>query len=97
MSIYRIGETQAKLESIEELRDFLASIMDGIRASSGCEAVQLFQSCDDPTKFTMIEVWASKESHMESVKEIPPEMIAKVRLMLAAAPRGEYFELVRLV
>lgn len=95
MSIFRIGETQAKPESVEELRDFLISIMPGIKASPGCESVQLYQSHDDPTKFSMIEVWDSKESHQASVKEIPPELIAKIRPMLASAPRGEYFDLVR--
>jgi quinol monooxygenase YgiN len=94
MSIFRIGETQAKPESVEELRDFLMSIMPGIKASPGCEAVQLYQSYDDRTKFTMIEVWDSMESHKASVKEIPPELIAKIRPLLASAPSGGYFEMV---
>ena len=92
MSIYRIGETQAKPESIEELRDFLMSIMPGIKASSGCESVQLYQSQADPTRFTMIEVWDSMESHQASVKEIPPELIARIRPLLGSAPSGGYFE-----
>lgn len=94
MSIYRIGETQAKPESMEELREFLMSIMPGIRAFPGCEAVQLYQSQAEPTKFTMIEVWDSIESHQASVKEIPPELIAKIRPLLASAPSGGYFEMV---
>lgn len=94
MSIYRVGETQAKQESIEALRDFLLSIMPGIRESQGCESVQLYQSQEDPTKFTMIEVWDSMESHQASVKEIPPELIAQIRPLLASAPSGGYFQLV---
>jgi len=94
MSIFRIGETQAKPETIEALRDFLLSIMPGIKASHGCESVQLYQSQDDPTKFTMIEVWDSVESHRASVKEIPPELIAQIRPLLGGAPSGAYFELV---
>jgi hypothetical protein len=86
MSIFRIGETQAKPETIEALRDFLLSIMPGIKASHGCESVQLYQSQDDPTKFTMIEVWDSVE--------IPPELIAQIRPLLGGAPGGAYFELV---
>lgn len=92
MSIYRIGETQAKPESIEELRDFLLSILPGIKASPGCESVQLYQSQADPAKFIMIEVWGSMESHQASVNEIPPELIAKIRPLLASAPSGSYFE-----
>jgi len=94
MSIYRIGEMQAKPESIEAMRDFLISIMDGIKASQGCAAVQLYQSHDDPAKFTMIEVWDGIESHQASVKNISPDDLAKIRPILASAPGGGYFELV---
>ena len=42
MSIARIGETQAKPEAIESLREFLLSIMPGIGAAAGCESVTLY-------------------------------------------------------
>jgi quinol monooxygenase YgiN len=77
LSIYRIGETQAKSELIQELREFLISIMPIIKSSTGCESVKLFQNQDDPTKFTMIEVWDSVESHRASVKNIPSELIPR--------------------
>ena len=88
MSITRIGETQAKPETTEALRDFLISIMPLIKSSQGCESVTLYQSHDDPTKFTMIEVWDSIESHQGSVKNIPPEMLGEIRPLLASAPSG---------
>jgi len=91
MSIARIGETQAKPESVEALRDFLISIMPGIKSSQGCESVTLYQSQDDPTKLTMIEVWNSIESHRASVKNIPPEMLAEIRPLLASPPSGSYY------
>ena len=91
MSISRIGETQAKPESIKALRDFLISIMPGIQSSQGCESVTLYQSQDDPTRFTMIEVWDSIESHRASVKNIPPEMLAEIRSLLASPPSGSYY------
>ena len=94
MSIARIGETQAKPEAIESLRDFLASIMAGIKSSQGCESVTLYQSQDDPTKFTMIEVWDSIESHRASVKNIAPELLTQIRPLLGAAPSGNYYDLV---
>ena len=94
MPIHRIGETQAKPETTEALRDFLLSIMPLIKSSEGCESVTLYQSQDDPTKFTMIEVWDSIESHQASVKNIPPKLLAQIRPLLASAPRGGYFELV---
>ena len=94
MTIHRIGETQARPETTEALRDFLLSISPLIKASEGCQSVTLYQSHDDPTKFTMIEVWDSIESHQASVKNIPPELLAQIRPLLASAPRGGYFELV---
>ncbi len=93
MSVARIGETQAKPETTEALRDFLISIMPGIKSSQGCESVTLYHSQDDPTRFTMIEVWDSIESHQASVKEIPPEMLAEIRPLLASAPSGGYYTL----
>jgi len=94
MTITRIGEFQAKPDLTEELRDFLLSIIPLIKSSHGCESVTLYQSHDDTTKFTMLEVWDSIESHQASVKNIPPEMLTEIRPLLASAPSGEYYELV---
>jgi len=94
MSITRIGETQAKPETTESLRGFLISIMPMIKSSHGCESVTLYQSQADLTKFTMIEVWDSLESHQASVKNIPPEMLTQIRPLLASAPSGGYYDLV---
>ena len=94
MSITRIGEFQAKQESIGQMHDFLISIMPGIKSSQGCESVQLYQSENDSTKFIMIEVWDSIESHQASVKNISPEDLAKIKPLLAGAPSGNYFNLI---
>lgn len=94
MSIARIGETQAKPELVEELRAFLISIIPMIEASQGCESVQLYQSRDDPARFTMIEIWDSLESHQASVQNIPPEMLSQIRPLLGSSPSGGYFEIV---
>lgn len=92
MSISRIGETQSKPQTTEELHDFLKSIMPMIKSSQGCESVTLYQSHDDPTKFMMIEVWDSIESHQASVKNIPPKMLAEIMPLLGSAPSGSYYE-----
>jgi quinol monooxygenase YgiN len=92
MSISRIGEVQAKEGSTETLRDFLISIVPLIKSSTGCESVQLYQSQDDLSKFIMIEVWDSVESHQMSVKNIPPEKLGEIRPLLATSPSGGYFD-----
>lgn len=92
MTITRIGEVKAKPELTRELREFLISILAMIESAEGCESVTLYQSRDDPAKFTMIEVWESVESHQASVKNIPPEKLAEIRPLLTSSPSGGYFE-----
>jgi len=94
MSITRISEFQANTEATEALCNFLLSIMPMIKSSQGCESVSLYQAHDDSTKYTMIEVWDSLESHQASVKNIPPEMLGEIRPLLASAPGGNYYKLV---
>lgn len=95
MTITRIGEFHANPETKETLYDFLLSIMPIIKSSQGCESVKLYQSHENPTQFTMIEVWDSVESHQASVKNIPPTMLTEIRPLLASAPKGGYFSQVQ--
>lgn len=94
MSIARIGQFTGKPNQIDELKDFLISIIPLIKSARGCESVQLYQSQEDPASFTMIEVWDSLESHQASVRNIPPEKLAEIRPLLGSAPGGSYYELV---
>jgi quinol monooxygenase YgiN len=94
MSIYRIGEMISKPEVVNEMREFLLSIMADIKASPGCESVQMYQSQADPAKFMMIEVWNSIVSHQASVKNISSEDLAKIRPLLDSAPTGAYFDMI---
>ena len=94
MSITRIGETQAKPETTEALRDLLIPILPLIKSSQGCESVTIYQCHDDPTRFTIIEIWDSIESHQASVKNIPPELLTQIRPLLVSAPSGGYYDLV---
>ena len=95
MSLTRIGEVRAKPESTEALRDFLISILPMIRSSRGCESVTLYQCQDDPAGFIIIEIWDSLESHQASVKHIPPEKLAEIRPLLATAPSGNYYDVLK--
>jgi quinol monooxygenase YgiN len=94
MSITRISEFQANAELTEALRDFLLSIIPIIESSQGCESVTMYQSHDDPTKFTIIEAWDSIESHQASAKNIPPEKLTEIRPLLTSAPSGGYYDLI---
>ena len=93
MSVVRRGEFHAREGLIDQLREFLISIMPGIKSSEGCRSVQLCQSQEDPSKFMMIEVWDSVESHQASVKNIPPEKLGEIQPLLATSPSGSYYDL----
>jgi quinol monooxygenase YgiN len=95
MSIARIGEVRSKEGLMDDLKEFLISIMPGIEASEGCRSVQLYQGQDDPSRFIMIEVWESIEAHQASVRNIPAEQLGEIRLLLADSPSGSYFKLVK--
>ena len=95
MSVSRIGEVQAREGLVDELKEFLLSIMPGIKSSEGCDSVQLYQSHEDPSRFMMIEVWDSVESHQASVKNIPPEKLGEIQSLLANPPSGSYYTLIR--
>ena len=95
MSIARIGSFTSKPGQIDELKDFLLSIIPMIKSSQGCESVQLYQSQEYPTSFTMIEIWDSVESHQASVKNIPSEKLSEIQPLLGSTPSGIYYKLVQ--
>jgi quinol monooxygenase YgiN len=94
MSVSRIGDFQAKPELTADLQVFLLSVMPTIKSSEGCESIHLYQNQDDPSKFMMLEVWDSVESHQASVRNIPPEKLGEIRPLLATSPSGSYYRLV---
>ena len=93
MSIIYIGQSQAKIGEVDNLRNFLTSVvLPGVQTSAGCESYQLFQSQDDPTKFIGIEVWDSVEAHRASVKNIPAESLGEYMKLVATLPAGGYYD-----
>jgi heme oxygenase (mycobilin-producing) len=94
MSVKRIGEVQAKEGRIDDLREFMISILPLIRGSEGCLSCELLQNQVDASIFMMIEVWESVEAHQASVKVIPPAKLDEIRSLLATPPRGDYYEVI---
>ena len=91
MSIVYIGQSRAKPDAVDDLRNFLTSLVaPAITASEGSESYQLFQSQEDPTQFIGIEIWASVEAHRASVKNIPTESIGEYNKQVGGPPSGRY-------
>lgn len=91
MGVTRMGEMQTHPDRVEEMAEFLRSIIPLITGSEGCISCRLLHNQDDPTRFVMIEEWESAEFHQASVKHIPPEKLAAIRPLLAASPSGAYY------
>ena len=91
MAITRINEFHAAADKGEALRQFLVSVVGLILDAPGCNACQLLHHHDDPTRFAIIEVWDSIESHKASVSRIPPNLLQQAKTLFAEPARGAYY------
>ena len=62
MKIDVIAHIQAKSGQEAAVREVLESYLAPTRQENGCLRYDLFVDVDDPTKFTFIEEWASREA-----------------------------------
>lgn len=62
MPIHVIARHFARPETVDEVRRILLSLIDSSRAEPGCLKYELLQNVDDPTDFTFVETFASKEA-----------------------------------
>jgi len=91
MSVTRINDFRAKEGKADALRALLMQVIPSIASLKGCLSCKLRQSQDTPSRFVVLEVWDSVDSHKAAVKDIPPEMLMAVMELLDGRPSGEYF------
>ncbi len=91
MSVTRINDFRAKEGKADALRALLTQVIPSIGSLKGCLSCKLLQSQDTPSRFVVLEVWDSVDSHKAAVKDISPEMIMTVMELLEGRPSGEYF------
>lgn len=92
MTITRIGEMRAKTGQEIELRAFIETVvLPALKAADGLQACHLLQNQADPSRFIIIELWNSIESHQASAGAIDPRQIENAMKLLASPPRGAYF------
>ena len=91
MSVTRINDFRAREDKADALRALLTQIIPSIASLKGCLSCKLLQSQDAPSRFIVLEVWDSVDSHKAAVKDIPPEMFMTVMKLLEGRPSGEYF------
>jgi len=51
-----------KEKSVEDFKKFFKEIIPDTRSHQGCQGVQLYQSKESPTKFTIHAKWVSEEA-----------------------------------
>ncbi len=91
--VTRINEFRAKEGKADALRKFLTPVIPMIASSTGCVSCHLLQSHENPTRFVVLEVWNSIESHQAAVRNIPAEAFTEVMQLLDGAPTGEYYQM----
>ena len=92
MTILRIGEVQAREGQGDALLEHLQTFfIPGIESSQGWISYQILRHQDDPTRIMIIEVWESVEAHRASAMSIPPEVVQKVRELVAGSLSGGYY------
>ncbi len=57
-----IARINARTDKVDELRSVLTSLVDATRKEPGCMSYNLLENNDDPTDFTMVEEWESKNA-----------------------------------
>ena len=95
MTILRIGEIQAREGQGDALLEHLeAFFIPGIESAQGWISYQILRNQDDPTRIMIIELWESAEAHRASAISIPPEVVQKVRDLVAGPVSGGYYNII---
>jgi quinol monooxygenase YgiN len=85
MKVDVVAHLQAKVGCERELRSVLEGFVAPTRQEEGCLRYDLFADLDDPTKFTFIEEWSSRDSlakhsqsdHIAAGRKRFPDLLAQ--------------------
>jgi quinol monooxygenase YgiN len=91
MRTTRINTFIAKDGMVNELHEFLVSIISVITQLPGCESCHLLRRQDNAHELVIIESWTSVAAHQAAAQAIPPEKIAMVMPLLSQPPSGAYY------
>jgi hypothetical protein len=53
------------------------------------------EALDQPDRLAIVEVWDSVDAHQAAAKVIPAERLQALRPLLAEAPAGSYYRIIR--
>ena len=89
--VTRINDFQALEGQGDALREQIESFLPVIEKAPGCRSCRMLLGEDDPDRIVVIEEWESVPDHRAAAETIPADALARVKSLLAAPPRGNYF------
>ena len=92
MTITRINDFYAANGREGALREFLQSVISVIKGASGCMGVELLVESENAAHLVIAEKWRDISAHQAAANLIPPGKLAEVQALLAAPPKGVYYE-----
>ncbi|MCU0515755.1 MAG: antibiotic biosynthesis monooxygenase [Oscillatoria sp. Prado101] len=90
-----VARVVALPEKLEEVKAVVTGLVEPTRKEAGCISYELLQNQDDPTDFTFVEEWESRElldAHLNSPHL--QEAGAKLNGIAAAAPDIRFYTLI---
>lgn len=60
----------AKPERVSDFLALLQNVKTSLPKVPGCEAVTMYQDEERPTRFVLVETWASREQHQAHVRDM---------------------------
>ena len=95
MSVIVIVKINAKENSLEELKNYFKKILPDTRAYKGCQGVQLYQSKETPTKFTIHAKWVSEEVQKKYMAwRIETGELDNLTQMISEPPSIQFYNIV---
>jgi quinol monooxygenase YgiN len=81
-----VARFAAKTDRISNVTDILSALVEPTRAEDGCITYELLHNTQDPTDFTFVEEWTSREA-LE--RHLATEHIAECRRRIGEHIEGE--------
>ncbi len=93
MSIKFIITFQAKEDAIRDLSEVMRQVKTDLPNIEGCEGVQVLRNAVNPSVFTLVEAWESKNRHLENSQKLADSGAwDQIVDLLVSAPAGNYYD-----
>ena len=93
MSITFIINFEVKDEKLSNFLNIMRSVKSELPKTEGCMGVDIHNSINNPSNYTLVERWKSKEYHQEHIKNLMNTGAWEhISSNLICDPLSDYFE-----